>query len=175
MNGIGTSSHLIGDALPHRLDTKQLDSDFLLALIPYLTRICFLGSQLFERQVIEDGDLTTRVWAADLDPAPEGEEDPDDDDNIPIPRVKPRGKDSDYTSVVRISDEEDDDCHILELLDPMPISWAPASVLAKTDAGAGASRKWTTESETEEAQTSKRTKRVTKKPSRIKKMPTSHG
>ena len=119
--------------------------------------------QLFERQVIEDGDLATRVWAADFDPAPEGEDDPDDDDNIPIPRVKPKGKDSDYTPVVRISDdEEDDDCHILDLLDPIPISWAPASVPAKTDAGAGACRKRATEFEEDPAQTSKRTKRVVK-------------
>ena len=85
MNGIGSSSCLIGDALPPRSDTKQLDSDSLLALIPYLIRICLLGPQLFERQVIKDGDLATRVWDADLDPAPEGEEDPDDDDNILIP------------------------------------------------------------------------------------------
>ena len=141
-----------------------------------MTRIRLSILQLFERQVIEDGDLATRVWAADFDLAPEDEEDPDDDDNIPIPRVKPKGKDSDYTSIVCTSDyEEDDDCHILDLLDPIPISWAPASVPAKTDARAGASRKRATESETEEAQTSKRTKRVTKKPLRIKKMPTTQG
>ena len=72
----------------------------------------------------------------DFDPAPEGEDDPDDDDNIPIPQVKPKGKDSDYSPVAQISDDEgDDDCRILDLLDPTPISWAPASVPAKTDAG----------------------------------------
>ena len=131
---------------------------------------------MFERQVIEDGDLSTRVWAEDFSPAPEDEEDPDDDDNIPIPRVKSKGKDSDHIPVVRVSDdEEDDDCHILEPLDPMPISWAPASVPAKMDAGAGASRKQTTESEADQPQTSKRAKRVVKKPSRVKKMPTTQG
>ena len=54
-------------------------------LFLYLTRVCFFDSQLFEHQADEDGDFTTRDWAADLDPAPEGENDPDDDDNIPIP------------------------------------------------------------------------------------------
>ena len=132
--------------------------------------------QLFDRQAIEDGDLSTRVWAEDFSPVPEDEEDPDDDDNIPIPRVKIKGKESDHIPVVRVSDdEEDDDCRILEPLDPMPISWAPASVPAKTDAGAGASRKRATESEADLAQASKRAKRVTKTPSHIKKMPTSQG
>ena len=132
--------------------------------------------QLFERQVTEDGDLTIRVWADDRSPPPDSEDDPDDDDNIPIPCIKPKGKDSDTSPVARISDdEEDDDCYILDLLDPIPISWAPASVPAKTDARAGASRKRATESEEDLAQPSKRAKKVTKKPSRIKQMPTSMG
>ena len=141
-----------------------------------MIRICLLGSQLFERQVIEDGDLATRVWAADFSPPPAGEDDPDDDDNIPSHRIKPKGKDSDNSHVARTSDdEEDDDCYILDLFDPTPISWAPASVPAKMDAGAGGSRKRATESEEDPAQPSKRTKRVVKKPSRIKQMPTSVG
>ena len=141
-----------------------------------MTRICFLALQLFERQLIEDGNLTTRVWAQDRSPAPAGEEDPDDDDNIPIPRVNRKGKDSDYIPVFRVSDdEEDDDCRIIEPLDPIPISWAPASVPAKTDAGAGTSKKRTAESESDQPQASKRSKRVAKKPSRIKKMPTTQG
>ena len=65
-----------------------------------MTRICFLVLQLFERQAIEDGDLTTRVWAEDRSPAPEDEEDPDDDDNIPIPHVKSKGKDPDHIPIV---------------------------------------------------------------------------
>ena len=176
MNGIGTSSCLIGDAPPHRSDTDQLDSDFLLAVIPHLLRICFLGSQLFERQVIEDGDLATRVWAADLSPPPEGEEDPDDDDNIPIPRVKPPGKDLDDSTAIRNSDDEESDhCYILDPLDPTPISWAPASVPAKSGVGAGGSRKRATESVEEPAQHSKKTQRVVKKPARVKPMPTTAG
>ena len=94
------SSCLTKNALPRRSDTKQVDSDFLLVLTPFLIRTRFLAFQLFERQAIEDGDLTTRVWSENLSPPPEGEEDPDDDDNIPIPRVKSKGKDSDYTPVV---------------------------------------------------------------------------
>ena len=120
--------------------------------------------------------MATRVWATDFSPPPEDQDDPDDDENIPIPRIKPKGKDSDNSPVARISDdEEDDDCYILDLLDPIPISWAPASVPAKTDVGAGASRKQATESEEDPAPTSKRTKRVAKKPLRIKKMPVSQG
>ena len=120
--------------------------------------------------------MDTREWAVDFDPAPADEDDPDDDDNIPIPRVKPPGKDSDDSSTIRNSDdEESDDCYILDPLDPTPISWAPASVPAKTGAGAGGSRKRASESEEEPAQPSKKTKRVVKKPSRVKPMPTSAG
>ena len=141
----------------------------------YLTRIVFFDSQLFERQVDEDGDLTTREWAADFDPAPAGEDDPDDDDNIPIPRVKPPGKDSDDCTTVRNSDdEESDDCYILDPIDPSPISWAPASVPAKTGAGAGGSRKRASESEEEPAPAPKKPKRAISK-SHLKAMPTSAG
>ena len=94
------SSRSSGSAQPHWSATKQPDSDFLLIPTPYLTWTRLSVLQLFERQAIEDGDLTTRVWAADLSPPPEDEEDPDDDDNIPIPRVKSKGKDSDHIPVV---------------------------------------------------------------------------
>ena len=50
----------------------------------------------------------------DLSPPLEGEDDPDDDDNIPIPRIKPKGKDSDNSSAIENSDEENDDCYILD-------------------------------------------------------------
>ena len=142
----------------------------------YLTQTFPSESQLFERQIEEDGDLETRVWAANFEPAPEGESDPDDDDNIPIPRVKPPGKDSDSSSASGDSDDDESDCYILDPLDPTPISWAPASVPAKTDAGAGGSRKRASESEEEPAPVAKKVKRVSKKPaSRLKPMPTSEG
>ena len=120
--------------------------------------------------------MATREWAADFDPAPAGELDPNDDDNIPIPRVKPPGKDSNNSSASGDSDDEESDCYILEPLDPTPISWAPASVPAKTGAGAGGSRKRASESEEEPAPVAKNMKRVVKKPaSRLKPMPTSEG
>ena len=129
-------------------------------------------SQLFECQIDEDGDLETREWAENLEPAPEGESDPDDDDNIPIPRVKPSGKDSDSFSASGDSDDDDLDCYILDPLDPTLISWASATVPAK----ASGSRKRASESEEEPPQPPKKVKRVVKKPaSRLKPMPTSEG
>ena len=110
----------------------------------------------------------------DRSPALAGEADPDDDDNIPIPRATRKGKDSDYTPVFRVShDEDDDDCKILDLLDPTPISWAPPSVPAKTDAGT--SKKQTAESESDQPPATKRSKKVSKKPARVKNMPTTKG
>ena len=151
----------------------MIDSVNQLRVFLYLTRTFLFESQLFERQVEEDGDLDTREWAADLDPAPAGEDDPDEDDNIPIPRVKPPGKDSDNSSAIGNSDdEENNDCYILNPLDPTPISWAPASVPAKM--GAGGSRKRATESEQDPAPAPKKPKRAISK-SRLKAMPTSAG
>ena len=132
--------------------------------------------QIFERQIDEDGDLETREWAENLEPAPECESDPDDDDNIPIPRVKPPGKDSDSSSASGDSDDDDLDCYILDPLDPTPISWASATVSAKSNAGPGGSRKRASESEEEPAPVAKKVKRVVRKPaSRLKPMPTSEG
>ena len=133
--------------------------------------------QLFERQVEEDGILATREWAPNRSPPPEDARDSDNDDNIPIPRVKPLGKDSDSSSSSENSDEDEKDCYILDPLDPTPFSWAPASVPAKTGAGAGGTRKRTPESDEEEAAPPpKKVKKVVKKPfSRLKAMPTSDG
>ena len=138
-----------------------------------MTRIYFFVSQLFDRQLIEDGNLSTRVWAQDRSPAPEGEVDPDDDDNLPIPRATRKGKDSDHTPVFRVSDDEDDDCRILDPLVPIMISWAPPSVPAKTDAGP--SKKRAAESESDQPPVVKRSKKTVKKPSRVKNMPTTKG
>ena len=138
----------------------------------YLTRICIFVLQLFERQVEEDGILATREWAPCRSPPPEGASDSDNDDNIPIPRVKPLGKDSDYSSSSENSDDDELDCYILDPLDPTPISWASATVPAK----ASGSRKRASESEEEPPQPPKKVKRVAKRPaSRLKAMPTSDG
>ena len=132
--------------------------------------------QLFERQVEEDGNLATREWAPERSPPPEGASDSDNDDNIPIPRVKPLGKDSDSSSSSENSDDDELDCYILDPLDPTPLSWAPATVPAKTGAGAGGVRKRASESEEDAAPPPKKVKKVVKKPaSRLKAMPTSDG
>ena len=130
--------------------------------------------QLFERQVEEDGILAIREWAPERSPPPEGASDSDNDDNIPIPRVKPLGKDSDPFSSSENSGDDELDCYILDPLDPTPLSWAPATVPAKTGAG---TRKRTPESDEEEAAPPpKKVKKVVKKPiSRLKAMPTSDG
>ena len=142
----------------------------------YLTRICIFVSQLFERQVEEGGILATREWAPCRSPPPEGASDSDNDDNIPIPRVKPLGKDSDYSSSSENSDDDELDCYILDPLDPTPLSWAPASVPAKTGAGAGGARKRASESEEEPVPAAKKVKQAVKKTtSRLKTMPTSDG
>ena len=127
---------------------------------------------MFEHQFTKDGDLTTRVWSQDRSLAPEGEADPDDDDNLPIPRATRKGKDLDHTPVFRVSDDDDDYCRILDPLDPIPISWAPPSVPAKTDVGP--SRKRTAESGSDHPPV-KRPKKTVTKPTRVKKMPTTQG
>ena len=122
-----------------------------------MTRICFFISQLFDRQLIKDGDLSTQDWAQDRSPAPEGEVDLNNDNNLPIPRATRKGKDSDHILVFRVSGNEDDDCRILDPLEPIPISWAPPSIPAKTDAGP--SKKRATESESDQPPVVKRSKK----------------
>ena len=79
--------------------------------------------QLFDRQITEDGDLSTKVWGPDRSPLREGEEDADTDDYLPIPRAKPirKGKQS---SIYNISDDADDDCWILDPIDAIPILYS---------------------------------------------------
>ena len=127
---------------------------------------------MFEHQAIKDGDLSTRVWALDRSPPPEGEEDPDDDDNLPIPRATRKGKEPDHIPVYQVSDDEDDDCRILDPIDAIPISWASHCVPAKTDAGT--SRKRTGESGSDNPP-AKKPKKARIKPSRVKNMTTAKG
>ena len=103
---------------------------------------------------------------------PEGEEDPDDDDNLPIPRANCKGKEPDHIPVFQVSDDEDDDCRILDPIDAIRISWASPFVPAKTDADT--SRKRTSESGSDNPP-AKKTKKAGIKPSRVKKMPTAQG
>jgi hypothetical protein len=129
--------------------------------------------QLFDRQLTEDGDLSTKAWTPDLSPPREGEEDPDTDDYLPIPRAKPvrKGKQS---NIHHISDEEDEDCCLLEPIDAIPISWKPPPcVPAKQDAE-GSSRK-RTDAPGSDSPKAKRIKKSGSKLNRAKPMPTTKG
>ena len=79
--------------------------------------------QRFTRQVSEDGSDPTANWGADRVKA--NSEHPDDEDNVPIPAAVPgpaTGK-TRISSIRDWSDDEDDDCEILEVYDPRPISF----------------------------------------------------
>ena len=80
----------------------------------------------------------------------------------------------DYTPVFRVSDDkDDDDCWILDPLDPTLISWAPPSVPDKTDIGT--SKKRAAESESDQPPAVKKPKKLVKKPNRVRNMPTTKG
>ena len=66
----------------------------------------------------EDGSDPTTKWGADRVKA--DSEDPDDEDNVPIPAAVPgpsTGK-TRASSIRDWSDDEDNDCEILEVYDP---------------------------------------------------------
>ena len=128
--------------------------------------------QLFDRQITEDGDLSTKVWGPDRSPLREGEEDADTDDYLPIPRAKPIRKCKQPT-IYNISEDEDDDFWILHPIDDIMISWSQPCVPAKPDAQ-GTSRKRPDASETD-APPAKRIKKTASKPNRLKAMPTTKG
>jgi hypothetical protein len=127
--------------------------------------------QLFERQVTEDGDLSTKVWAKDRSPLREGQEDPDTDDYLPIPRARPVRKGKQLITH-SISDKEDEDCCILAPINAIPISWLPPCVPAKDDEGTSRKRAEASESDAPQA---KRRKKAGSKPNRLKPMPTTKG
>lgn len=84
-----------------------------------------LSLQLFLRQAGEDEDLTTKKWTKDRKARPEETEDPDNEDYMPVPRAKAPtpGKPSARVFAQDSSDDEDDDCRILDPIDAIPISW----------------------------------------------------
>ena len=129
--------------------------------------------QLFDRQPAEDGDLSTKGWEPDRSPPPEGEEDPDTDDYLPIPRARPVRKGKQPTSH-HISDEEDEDCCLLEPINAIPISWSPPPCVPAKDDTQETSRKRAEAPETNAPQT-KRRKKSGDKPNRTKPMPTTQG
>ena len=105
----------------------------------------------------------------------DGEEDPDNDDYLSIPHAKPirKGKQPDHAPVYNISDDEEDDCRILDPIHAIPISWSPPCVPVKTDA-ATTSRKRAGASGSD-APPPKKPKQVVAKPSRLKNMMTTKG
>ena len=76
-------------------------------------------SQRFGRQKTEDGQDPSAKWGADLLIA--DTEDPDDEDNMPIPNVGSVPASGKTHSSMQDWSDDDDDCQILEVLDPRPI------------------------------------------------------
>ena len=80
--------------------------------------------QRFSRQRIEDGSDPSATWGPDRTEA--DAQDPDDDDNVPIPLAVPgpaTGK-TRASSLRDWSEDEDDECQILEVHDAIPVAFA---------------------------------------------------
>ena len=89
---------------------------------------CARFLQRWPRQSLEDGDLTTKAWAADR--AGSDTENYDSIANTPKPpkdaapkRTKRKAKAP--ASATSAAETGDDDCQIMEVLDRLPISSAP--------------------------------------------------
>ena len=130
--------------------------------------------QRFTRQATEDGDLETRKWTKDRRPRPEETEDPDNEDFMPVPRAKAStsGKPSARVFVQDLSDDEDDDCQILDPIDAIPISWSAPPATANPGAQ-GTSRKRAGASGSAAPPAKKAKKVVTKRKPKV--LPTSKG
>ena len=91
--------------------------------------------QRFPRQAIEDGSDPADTWGPDRVEA--DTVDPDDEDNVPIPVVVsgPATGKTRASSLRDWSEDEDDDCQILEVFDPLPVafSYPMPSPLADSD------------------------------------------
>ena len=80
--------------------------------------------QRFARQAAEDGSDPADTWGPDqveVDTA-----DPDDEDNVPIP-IAVSGPTTGKTRASSLrdwSEDEDDDCQILEVYDPLPVAFS---------------------------------------------------
>ena len=80
--------------------------------------------QRFGRQKKEDGTDPAANWGKDrVDP---NTEDPNDEDNMPIPDVGsiPATGKTRISSIRDWSEDEDDDCQILEVYDPHPVAFS---------------------------------------------------
>ena len=91
---------------------------------PLMPTGLFVLTQRFPRQGIEDGSDPSATWGPDRTEA--DAKDPDDDDNVPIPIAVPgpaTGK-TRASSLRDWSEDEDDDCQILEVHDAPPVAFA---------------------------------------------------
>ena len=80
--------------------------------------------QRFDRQRTEDGENPSANWGNDR--VEVDSEDPDDEDNMPIPDVNSisaTGK-TRASSLRDWSEDEDDDCRVLEVYDPLPVAYS---------------------------------------------------
>ena len=90
--------------------------------------------QRFLCQQVKDGDDPSANWGADLLAPTAEDEDLDDEDNLPIPdgkqpaktRASSSGKKPiQVSSSIRDwSEDDDDDCRILDPIDAVPVSYA---------------------------------------------------
>ena len=80
--------------------------------------------QRFGRQAKEDGPNPAAHWGKYRIKA--DSEDPDDEDNVPIPDVGsiPATGKAHVSSARDWSDDDDDDCQILEVFDPSPVAFS---------------------------------------------------
>ena len=80
--------------------------------------------QRFLRQASEDGPDTSTKWGQDRTES--DTEDPDSEDYMPIPDAgsgPAPGKTPARDSIRDWSDDDDDDCQVLEVLDPRPLAF----------------------------------------------------
>ena len=70
-------------------------------------------------------------WGEYLPAPAAGDEDPDDEDNVPIPDARQPGKTRasgkkpiQVSSIRDWSEDDDDECHILDPIDAVPVSYA---------------------------------------------------
>ena len=91
--------------------------------------------QTFARQKAEDGPDPSAKWGEDLAGTnPEDPEDPDNEDYMPIPDVG-AGPATGKTRASMRDWSDDDDCEILEVYDPCPISFSYPLPSTSADSG----------------------------------------
>ena len=161
-------------------------SDKLMLQPSLYLHVSFVFSQRFARQLLEDQIHAAGEWHPDL-PIPETlpSEDPDDEDHLSIPlaRASAPGKPRAPVPINEWSDDDEDECRIIDVIDATPLNFAPpapsttatSSKRAETRkrAGTGMSDTGGDEAGAKRAKTGK--KPGTKPPKKKKGPPTSTG